>query len=290
MFPNILFPIEEDDDLNTLIDSDSSIFHYTDSNTFFTKIFGEKRFRFSNIKLTNDPIEYKSPEAYGYPAGDQIAETDKEFCLEVTKEINNLRNKMCIACFCSNENDKQSKYDSDSGNLYFAQKGYEHSRMWSQYGEDHRGICLVFNKGKLLDAVFKFCEMKQFVFHQDIRYVQKQIIFPTYEEIIQVKTDDFIETAKLYYSIDRNVKKLLFTKDIDYERENEFRVAFYSKNDYEYIDLSSLKVIIIGDRFPDYLGCSICEVADELDIPVVKMNYYGGFSRLSIYFRKGKGF
>ena len=34
-------------------------------------------------------------------------------------------------------------------------KGYEKSRMWSQYGQNHEGICLVFSKKSLLEIIKK---------------------------------------------------------------------------------------------------------------------------------------
>lgn len=288
MFPFIEFPIREDIELDTLIHSNTSIFHYMDSDTFFTKVYGGKGFRCCNLELTNDPFEYKSPEVYSIPYQDTIRKVDNEFCSDVVREIVKLRKRMCIACFCYNEDDSLTKYDSDTKYLYYAQKGFEHSRMWSQYGEDHRGLCLVFNKKLFLEEVNRICEMKHLVFSRNIRYVQKQVLFPNYEDIMQSKTVDSVEAAKEFYSLGKNLTKILFTKDIDYEKEKEFRVAFYSEKDYEYLNLSSLKAIIIGDRFPDHLGCSIGEVANELNIPVVKMNYYGGLSELSVYYRKEK--
>ena len=118
--------------------------------------------------------------------------------------LNNLKLKQCkIACFSSN-NDSQTK-------------GYLRSRMWSQYGENHEGICLVISKqalNTLIDKTYKL---------EAVSYVEEP--FPlldfdfNYHELKQTPLDMFCDK---YF--ENKYKKLFFTKIIDYRDEAEFRL------------------------------------------------------------------
>lgn len=281
-----MISINENKNIKSLVYSKSSIFNYMKTEAFFTNVYSKKKFRFSNLELTNDPYEYKTVPSFSYPYSNEVEISKKELdsCNDVVKEINRIRKRLCIGCFCYNEDDTLTEYNLKTGYLYYAQKGFDHARMWSQYGEDHKGLCLVFDKNILLEEVQSICSEKDLLFDSNIQYKQNQIRFPDWEEIEPIRLKSSVETAIKYFLIQKNQQKLIFTKDIDYEREKEFRLAFYSENDYEYIGLSSLKTIIIGDRFPKHLECSIGEVGQSLNIPILKMNYSALSHELSIFY------
>lgn len=247
------------------IDSEDAIFHYTKKKVFFEKILQNLELRLSPLEVMNDPMEYKKPiftnTMYGY------SNTDKELIDKAENLLSNLKLKQCkIACFCSNS-DSQTK-------------GYLRSRMWSQYGENHEGICLVFSKQdlyNLIDKTYKF---------EDVKYIEKP--FPlldsdfNYHELKLNSLDIFCDK---YF--ENKYKKLFFTKIIDYRDEAEFRLLKRVKDEniiYDYIPIEKcLKGIIVGDRFHSVYNIILKKLEKEnsFDIRICKFHNMSGLLSLT---------
>ena len=133
--------------------------------------------------------------------------------------------------------------------------------MWSQYGQNHYGICLVFSKREL-EAVLAEKESQVKFYKADyVQYFQQgrqqgqpwKIIDGTRLEIDGTRLEkERVEKYSLNF-IKENSKELFFLKHIDYRDEAEFRVVVLDPdNKLEYLDISSfIKCVIIGDRTPE---------------------------------------
>ncbi len=247
------------------VDLEDAIFHYTKKKVFFEKILQNLKLRLSPLEKMNDPMEYKGPiftyHMFGY------SKTDKKLKNKAKTLLNNLKQKESkIACFCSN-NDSQTK-------------GYLRSRMWSQYGENHEGICLVISKqalNNLIDKTYKF---------EAVRYIEKP--FPlldfdiNYNELKQTPLDTFCDKF-----FEKKYKKLFFTKIIDYRDEAEFRLLKRVKDEniiFDYINIEKcLKGIIVGDRFHSVYNIILKKLEKEnsLDIRKCKFNEVSGLLSLA---------
>ena len=86
-------------------------------------------------------------------------------------------------------------------------KGYEISAMWGHYAEKGKGVCLVFDKKKLIKI------LPDGLHHNKVDY---QIDF---------KGDITIDSNNLSESIGQNMNKFFFTKSKDWEYEQEYRVV-----------------------------------------------------------------
>lgn len=212
-----------------LINSNNALFHYTNTTVFFEHILPEMKLRLSPLENMNDPTEYKKPLFTYMSFGS--AKSDRTLLKKAETRLNELKLKMCkIACFCSNVKDST--------------KGYLKSRMWTQYGDNHKGICLVFSK-KAINSIIK----KNYKFDK----VNYDIPSPLSDfEIEYGKLEH--QGINLYfdYYFEKMYKKIFFAKVTDYCDESEFRLLKRVKNKniiFDYIDIRScLKGIIIGDK------------------------------------------
>ncbi len=263
-----------DENSKKLLSDSNSLYNFMTSKVLVEKILHKGRLRFQNLMETNDPYEYTNLNIRSYSYPNKITQKDEIFCEEMAREIQRLRKNMCVGCFCCNEDKSVSYSNLEEGEYYNARLGYQHSRMWSQYGENHKGACIVVNKTLLINELEPRVE-HDLLFAEKIKYVQDQIIVFGYEDLLSFKGMDPKEAAVEYFKNDKYRKKLLFTKDIDYDRENEFRIAFYSKNRYEFIENHVMTAIILGHEFPEKKEQVVSEASRDLEIPVFKAHFTG---------------
>lgn len=249
----------------------NSIFHYTTLQKGLELILPTKKLRINPIVKTNDPRENKT---FGFSginppfSKDNFIQEQREWNKEISSR---LRNNTKVLCFSTdyeiidNKNNVSEQFD-----------GYNLSRMWAQYGENHHGICIDIDR----DLLKKENNI-------DDNYFQKMnynttVNFPSinYDRIKEIGIDDYI----LEYR-ETNLTELFFTKAIDWETEHEFRlVQFSSYNENTFISIEkSIKRIILGIDFKmEYLP-SIIKNADS--IPIEKISFENN-TLISLRFRE----
>ena len=222
--------------------SDQVLFHYTQVSTLFEGIFNSCSLRFPPLINMNDPYEYRD---YYFTYSDMTDKLSPESVLklvEMGKYLNTcIRQKIKATCFCINQQTE------DSTNY-----GYQRSRMWTQFGDDHRGICLVFSKNSLLE---KCLDTFPIVFHGGMYYKHPIDLLPSVNYQKLKDKSVFNQYVFEYLTAHQNI--LLFQKDVDYKDENEYRIYIMQdkefakcKDNYLYLPIqNSLSSIIIGDRF-----------------------------------------
>ena len=131
------------------------LFHYTSVQVALEHILGRGMLRFSCLSSTNDPHEFAPPPHIALGISREAMLKNKEFI----PAIDDLLGRAKIACFC------QSIQTSDRFGW-----GVSRSRMWSQYADDHSGVCLVFSKEKLLNCIPERYVEAGMLFHNSVEY------------------------------------------------------------------------------------------------------------------------
>ena len=245
--------------IETLRNSDT-LFYYTNRYTGLEKILSSMQLRFSKLIDTNDPYEYK---ALNFPFSQWIGANDNSFenAKKVDKELNSLiKERTKVLCFCRN-----------SRSQYY---GYEKSRMWSQYGSNHRRLCIAISKNNIRRELKKQLKDETYFFEP---VIYKKIIASENEarfvdDSILKEGSGIIDHIKNYY------KQIYFTKNIDYKDENEYRLVVLEKdNIIDYISIkNSLKVIILGDAFPKVYYPIIQGICEEYSVGLYINHYESG--------------
>ena len=121
-------------------------------------------------------------------------------------------------------------------------EGTSHPRMWSQYANNNKGVCLVLNRVKLLDVCKKQFGDKLFEIG-DIHYAYSKYVNNNEREIeANCRLLDVEQIIRKYY------QELLLTKHKDWEQEFETRLLLF--NDIEWLPINGcIEGICLGRKF-----------------------------------------
>ena len=235
------------DDFLINISSDDALFHYTGRAIVFEEILHKNCFLLFTFKNTNDPLEYKDRliDAVGWGWENK----SDNIVFEITNTIDFIiKEKTHFASFCKN------KFNNDT----LESHGFLKPRMWSQYGESHKGLCLVFSKNKVIQAINKEIEnTKHLFFHDSVKYCEyvhdsTHTTLHADANLLNNKTPHEIAIEH----INKCYRDLFFIKQNDFEREDEYRFIICDTNEiltekkiYKFDALNCLIGIIAGDRF-----------------------------------------
>lgn len=229
-------------------DTSKYIYHYTSVETLVKYILPQKQLLFSPINISNDPEESKYHFMQAFDDDGKLEEYMEKhftFTFDISKEI--IRNVKTI-CF-SQDSNVPFIVDMCMG------KGYAKPRMWAQYANNSTGVCLAFNKENIIVNFSNQYENFQHFsgnvsYGNQLTYISKhqnaqtllssELQAKAIEEIAASKINEYFE---LYY----------FSKHIDWQTENEFRLVIKPENtgtkqNYLHID-GALKKIILGNNF-----------------------------------------
>jgi len=126
---------------------------------------------------------------------------------------------------------------NDSISAFSERPPYYLPRMWAQYGENHNGVCLIFNKRRLVNQVIKQTQSAYNFKHRDVVYDDLLDSLPLrghmyeYHEYNAMHIKQFIQEFLEKYS-----NYYYFTKDIDWRDEQEYRFLLWNKignNNYD---------------------------------------------------------
>jgi hypothetical protein len=133
------------EELSSRTKSDVLLFHYTKAAPAMEHILCEGEILFSSLIKMNDPLEFQNFQ-HNAVGSHRMTESEAIELLSKGDKINDILNQTVrICCFSAD-----SESPPDDGYDRLLHKGYCRSRMWAQYGEAHRGVCLVFRKDKFV--------------------------------------------------------------------------------------------------------------------------------------------
>lgn len=235
------------DDFLIDISSKDALFHYTRRDVVFEEILHNNYFLLSTFKNTNDPLEYKDRliDAVGWGWENK----SDEIVFHITNMIDYIiKEKTHFASFCRN------KFNNNE----IESNGFLKPRMWSQYGESHKGLCLVFSKNKIIETINKEIDnTNHLFFHDMVKY--NEYIHDATHTTLHANANLLKEKTPHEIAIDHINKchrDLFFIKQNDFEREDEYRFIICDTNEmltektiFKFDALNCLIGIIAGDRF-----------------------------------------
>ncbi len=212
------------------------ISHYTSAKTAINCILPKESLKFNELKNTNDPWEYKK-NLYVQLSENMLDVRDRFRMMdEITTYIENIKSisftkdfpKEKERCFCN-------------------------QLMWSHYGDNHKGVCLIFDRDKLVKLIKKTKNGVCLSQPNQITYsLPKEKDYP-------INTNKNIQEFVIENSDD-----LIFTKNKAWNYEKEFRLVFLPNKD-KFINRSfsiknisdALAAIILGGNCSENDKCAI---------------------------------
>lgn len=235
-------------------DTEQYLYHYTTLETLLKYILPQKSIRFSPIRKTNDPQEsngrnFQLKDDIGIMATENIDKKHiNQFLQNQTMYKDALNKNIKILCFTQDYvPEYNDSFCRDIG------RGYAKPRMWSQYSDNHKGVCLVFNKKKLI----KYFDTKYnnyFHEHGSISYKFKDHHHKLYYSAYTLLSSELKKYNNVQDIIYNRRKKYsdmyYFFKHPDWQEEREYRFLLdYSEDTYPIIEIDGLlEGIILGER------------------------------------------
>lgn len=262
--------------IDEYIKTPDALFHYTKTSTAIEKILHTKKFKLSLLKDANDPREYKF-KLFNTVGESLDPNTTCDLTSEAITVIDRILRYECrVMCFCTNNKPTLILGDgSSTEDEHVCSEGWNKSRMWSQYGQNHYGICLVLSKIEL-EKVLKAQVSGYKVSH--VKYSQQDGTSWGVKTLDGNRLKSEGVEKYSYNHVMENSEELFFRKNIDYRDEAEFRVVILDPDKkLEYLDVSSLiKCVIVGDRTPEAYIPLINQMCNGLNIESRKASWYRG--------------
>jgi len=222
------------------------LYHFTSLETALEKILPTGKLRLGPFLKTNDPRETKE---WLFPISFKNDEFPGFFSrenMDLNQQLNNAIKKHCkVLCFCKD-------YMKQPKSVYFG-RSYQRPSLWAHYAENHRGVCLVFDRKKLVATARRELRGKGTLHIGSVVYQGQSKLYDQsefrvfYSEVMKNSVE--VAAEKL---IKEKHRDLFFWKHDDWKNECEYRFVLRSNNDHDdYISVGdSIKGIIIGCDFP----------------------------------------
>lgn len=247
------------------------LLHYTDFYKGIELITANEKLKFSKRNYSSDPIEKMNPlfsigGVFNPESADELFETYKDESEAIKKDLQKIITENIQACFCQNQDFDQSRKHTL---IQLETYGFTKQRMWAQYGDKYKGVCLVFSKSKLLE---------------NNELIGKSINYLPYEFLnsksYRVDINKIIKHGAKVYSKTEKEKIIegLFVKHLDYQNEQEYRLIKFSNSDSEFIDVKEAieGIIVCNSYLNDENRDKVIKTAEEKNIRLINLGWSHG--------------
>lgn len=200
------------------------LYHYTSINKAAYFILKNRTLMFNSLRGTNDPKESKNWK-FDFHIEGKLSPTHEE-SMQLWNDVSDeIKTKCKVLCFSK---DSTGLGENKFNDIYL--RGFAKPRMWAQYGDSHKGICLIFNRKRIEDLLIQQFENKADIYGNDVNYINRPL-----------KGDIFRSPYTLHYSLIKKLgiyeyvkqhihthnAELIFEKSLDWRDENEYRFLMH---------------------------------------------------------------
>lgn len=198
-----------------LLDPGSLLCHYTRAETAFAHILPSGKLRMNPYLAMRDPFENRYPH-FWVPKGVH-AEDGHALYVRVTNELGHRRGGFRLLSFTRGD-----MRPGEADDLPF-RCPWGRPRMWEQYADNHSGVCLVFERERLLAAIRQ--ELGGDCWEGDVDYTLRGFSSSKGAELDL----DWFRELGVRQAADQHVvqhyRDLFFLKTEDWAAEYEYRVV-----------------------------------------------------------------
>jgi hypothetical protein len=260
--------------------------HYTRMESALN-ILSEKKLRLNKISKTNDPresrpLEFLTFQDFGQQKNPDVDKVNAVIRNDIPRVI---MEEWKVSCFTL---DSLIQNDTTEESLIrmhaaFLAPGYARPRMWAQYADNHKGICLLFDKNtidtKMQQTFADRCFSGQVAYDGEI-FVSLSLFPPPATALItDLKNLRAVDAARKYV-FDHHVA-LFLRKNPDWAHETEYRWLIHSTvQEVEGISIDgAIQAVLLGVDFPKIYEPSIIPLCKELRIPAKRILWHNGIPK-----------
>ncbi|MBU2952744.1 DUF2971 domain-containing protein [Marinobacter sp. F3R08] len=252
-----------------MFESGKYVYHYTSGETATDWILPSLSLRMSPFTNVNDPRESKH-WPFKFYARSAEESFDPELFREATRYV---RDKSLVLC-CSR--------DHPEGGDDSLRRGYARPRMWDQYGDKHKGVCLVLDEEELGRAVARMANGRQ-RFSGKVEYLDSSfgpmiqeadpygLVY--LEDVKQRGLSSVLEPLILRFS-----DSLFFTKHKDWEHESEQRWVVRTEDEREpdFVSIQgALRAVLLGADCTPETEQKVIACCQRHNIAIHRVNWNG---------------
>ena len=250
--------------------------HYTDAAAVFEHILLQpRRLRMSPYHRMRDPIESQDVLPIISWTGDRPDEDAVPWA--VLADIKAARDAMRVLAFSRDAGDGAGLRDPTFD------CSWARPRMWEQYGDNHAGACLLFDRGRL-ETVLRHDLGAGSLYIGNVRYDREGIASSRVQHLVDERIFDPTQRQRAVADhIDMYRDDFFFLKSDDFETEAEYRVVLntddgspvgYTTDDEGYAYLGygdALIAVVLGRHFPKWQRAGAREVCVDAGIKMLCM-------------------
>lgn len=247
-----------------------NLYHYTKYDTALNFILPTMKIMMGSFNNVNDPRESK---IWPFTLYSKNLKTNENFDSKVFQDISKfITHKSLMLCLTRDDPTLASDNEDDKD----IRVGYAHARMWAQYGDNHKGVCFVFDKAQL-NASIESVTGKFGLFHGPINY-RSSARNPNGDAFHLAYLEDILD-PRMFGLLEQHITKhhqaLFFNKHIDWRDEWEYRWVFRSENENPiFIPIDKcIKALILGNDCT--IDASVEDYFMKIRIPLYRMHQHG---------------
>ncbi len=255
----------------------SCLYHYTRLETVIEHILPSGRMIMNPFSKMRDPRESKALNPVGTAAPPQSAtlERSRRFAAIYGKS-QSVKDQVKVLSLT-----RDGPADGDPETAIFT-RGFAHPRLWEQYADKHRGVCLCFDKEALTRALMTELAKHGKPEHGAVMYRDGPIAPTAYTfslaQIDSESDDDIID-----HLIQAGMTELFFTKTKDWETEAEYRFVVPTRGIEPlpaYVR-GALRAVILGELASEHYKPSIVTLLEqpgvrELNVRILRVRWGDG--------------
>ena len=249
---------------------DKTIYHYTSIYTCIEHIFPNEKLRLSPVTSATDPMEQVPPipsiSSYGYK--EDFLRLEKIDGHGIAKKVNEYYKSLRQLCFCKNsEFDPTVQYNGVFSPIdHF---GFAKPRMWDQYGNNFKGVCLALSREKLIKTLPQNFQLLDIEYSGNINFrpnIDKESI--DLNEVERIGKEEYLQ---LKY--EQELKKIGH-KHNDYKDENECKVITTTTDKYAYFGFRDCIQGIFFSNGLKFIYIEILKnIAEKYKIPLLQVSF-----------------
>jgi Protein of unknown function (DUF2971) len=238
--------------------------HYTTAAVAFEHILPGKSLRMSPYHLMRDPAENKDlVPGTAFWGGQENAEVS---WLHSVDELKTIRDRVRLLSLT-----QDVTLNKDTKGAFGC--CWAHPRTWEQYADAHRGVCLVFDRGVLEEALTATLRDKGPVHLGPVRYTRAGIADSELWHLTDQRIFDPTSRRQAVLNhVETHRDDLFFLKSDDWSTEHEFRVLLIDAED-EYVFAGygeALRAVVVGEKFPEWQLAGASEICEQAGVELKK--------------------
>jgi Protein of unknown function (DUF2971) len=245
--------------------------HYTTASTAFEYILPSGELRMSPYRLMRDPVENRGP-SFRADVGAFGSSSDTLWrAVELANEVHQ------SARLFSLTHDALEFVDGSHDVFGCA---WARPRLWEQYADRHRGVCLLFQRARFEDAIASQLNRLGLAYYLgDVSYTAAGYAASVGKTLTDPRIFDS-ETAQvaLFEHIHRHRQDFFFLKSDDWRTEHEYRaVIFGHAADFACVPFAdSLAAVILGEQFPAWQVEGAVRACVDARTAIKRVRWLGG--------------